>query len=72
MLVRLHHYPEHFRGLQVFLVNQPRTDVEELRERVLNDLIKVRPVISRLEPVYTADGKETLQPREYRVGIIRA
>lgn len=72
MLIRLHNDAEHLRRLQALLVDKLHTDVEELWEGVLDDLVKIGAVLLRLESVYAANGQHTLQARVDRVGIIRA
>lgn len=61
MLVGFDHDPEHFRRLQTLLVNELQTDAQQLRERMLDDLVEFLPLLSGLESVYTADGQQALQ-----------
>lgn len=72
MLIRLDHMAEHLSRLQTFLIHQLVTDDKKLREGVLDDLVEIRPLLPRLESVDTADGQQTLKPREDRVGVIGA
>lgn len=61
MLVRLHHDAEHLRSLQTLLVNQSLANAEQLRERVLHDLIELLPLLTSLEPVNPTNCQQTLQ-----------
>lgn len=70
MFIRFDHNPEHLRRLQAFLVDQLHTDVQQLRERMLDDLVEFLPLFPGLESVHAADGQQTLQARIDRIGIV--
>lgn len=70
MLIRLDNNPEHLRRLQALFINKLQSDIQKLRERVLNDLIKLFPLFSTLEPVHTANSHQALQACVYRVRVI--
>lgn len=72
MLVGLDHDAEHFRRLQTLFIDKLQTDAQQLRERVLDDLIEFLPLLSGLESVYTADGQQALQTSVDGVGIVHA
>lgn len=72
MLVGFDHDPEHFRRLQTLLVNELQTDAQQLRERMLDDLVEFLPLLSGLESVYTADGQQALQTGVDGVCIVGA
>lgn len=61
MLIRLDNNPEHLGGLQTLFVNQFRPDIEKLRKRMLNNLIKFFSLLVTLESIYAANGQQTLQ-----------
>lgn len=56
VLIRLDDDAEHLRSLQALLVNQLLTNVEQLRKRVLHNLVELLPLLASLESVHTADG----------------
>lgn len=72
MFVRLDHDAEHLRSLQAFLVNQSLANAEQLRERVLHDLIELLPLLASLEPVHPTHCQQTLQASINGVRIVGA
>lgn len=61
VLVRLDHKTKHLRSLQAFLVHQPLANAEQLRERVLDDLIELLPLLAGLKPVHATNCQQALQ-----------
>jgi len=61
VLIRLDDDAEHLRSLQALLINQLLANVEQLRERVLHNLVKLLPLLAGLESVHTTDGQQTLE-----------
>lgn len=72
MFIRLHHNAQHLRSLQTFLIDKSRPNAEQLRERMLHNLIKFIALLSGLESVCAADGQQTLQARVDGIGVICA
>lgn len=60
VLVDLQHGAEDLSSLQACLAGQRVANVQQLREGHGDNLVKVCPVLSRLEPVDLADGQQTL------------
>lgn len=61
MFIRLDNNPKHLTGLQTLLIHQLHTDVEQLRKRMLHDLVKLLSLLTALKSVHPADGEKTLQ-----------
>jgi hypothetical protein len=70
VLIGLDNDAKHLRSLQALLIDQLLTDAEQLRERVLHDLVELLPLLAGLESVHTADGQQTLQTGVYVVRIV--
>lgn len=70
MLVRLDHNTEHLRSLQALFVDQFLSNTQQLRERVLHNLVELVPLLAGLEPVHTTDCQQTLQARVNGVRIV--
>lgn len=72
VLIRFDDDPEHLRRLQALFINELQSDIQKLRERVLDYLIEFIPLLSTLKSVHTADSQQTLQARIHRICIIGA
>lgn len=70
VLVSLEDSAQHLSGLETGLVDQAVGDCEQLRERHLDNLVKVLPCLAHLEAVHTADGQQALQTGEDAAGIL--
>lgn len=72
VLIRLHNDAQHLRSLQTLLVHQLLPNAQQMRERVLHDLVKLIPLLPALVSVHSADRKQTLESCIDVVRITRA
>ena len=70
ILVRLGNRPEHLSSLDTLLINQARTNIQQLRESCLNNVIELGPQFTGLKPIHPTDRKKTLQTSENGIGVI--
>ena len=70
MLVRLQDGPKHLASFQARLLEQLIGQVERERERDLHNLVKIHPVLSSLETIYSADGEQALDASEHGLSIV--
>ena len=70
VLEALDHDPQHLACFVAHLVNQVRSDPEQVGERMRDDLVEVGPVLCGPEPIDATEGKQTLQPGVDRKSVM--
>ena len=70
MFIRFNNNAEHLCRLQAFFVDKSQSDIQQLRESVLDNLVEFFPLVPTLETVHTADGHQTLQACVHGVCVI--
>ena len=72
MLVCLQHCSQHLSRLQAGLIHQAVSDIQEVWERLLNDLVKVASGVTHLEAVRSADCEQALETGKDGAHVLRA
>jgi hypothetical protein len=71
MFISLDYGMQHLRGLNTLLVHQSIPNIQQLRETVFDNLIKIAALLIRLESVHFANRQQTLQTGEHRIRLVR-
>lgn len=70
ILVRLGNRSEHLSGLDTLFINEASTNIQQLRESDLNNVVELGAQFPCFKSIHAADGQETLQSSENRIRIV--